>query len=643
MKGMNALAKDGTRLNEAGTLVNKTANALDPVKHVQDIKTMCASIKSQFSSLTPESKIFLRHVTEIEKRAAIQAGKADVVKVLDEAIKLLGGSRTGNFKDLLTAAANIPNAKITKVGNDFKVGSVTFAKVGDMGRVSELVINKNLIKASPSSLPNDAELVEAFEDVCYYKGDLNNPSSATELDNDGDFLVFKGQDGSVVCLDGINCFAARTLIKTKKGYKHIEELRVGDVVLSFNETKQVAQYNKVSNVFSKPVKQLHRLITSVKDTLWVTADHSMYLANQTRIAASALLVGMALYSQATPVTVVENTLIDTTAQVYNFTVKETHNYFVGKGQVLVHNSCRKMKDMMNSLPDAATRRALNNDLKANPALMQKFVDGELDVKAWEGLMNAPNSLRKNTLILERGSELITLGFSKVDLELLSTALNKLANRSISPTDLEKITEYALNARKYTNRYATYNIETDLFKQIDELASSSKFKNPEDLKRFLSENQLLQNINENPGNLEQMNEAVKILKQGDDVYLESQGILKGDIVNFSKNESIQFKASTSPTESKITDNLNLAANQFATEPAAQGYKKVAAVKTLNSSNPYYTLSNGSVKIKLQAYVDIIISQGNTSILSKLNALDEIKIINSTGTHKFKLVNGLITNL
>jgi len=57
-----------------------------------------------------------------------------------------------------------------------------------------------------------------------------------------------------------------------------------------------------------------------------------------------------------------------------------------------------------------------------------------------------------------------------------------------------------------------------------------FKNPEDLVNFLSKNQLLQNIKNNPGNLEALNETVRLIQQGNEVILEGKGLIKGDIVD-----------------------------------------------------------------------------------------------------------------
>ncbi len=260
------------------------------------------------------------------------------------------------------------------------------------------------------------------------------------------------------------------------------------------------------------------------------------------------------------------------------------------------------------------------------------------VEGWDGLFTAPDFIGRNVTILSKADELLAAGFTKVDLDFLSGTVNKLKNRNIPNADLEKLTEYALEARKHTDQYSGLNIETDLFKQVDELVSSSKFKNPEDLKAFLSEQQLLQNIADNPGNLEALNEAVRVLKNGDEVLLEGKGVLKGDIVNITKAESIQYKAFTGIGQSTTTNNLKKAAEQFLTEPPASGYKKIAKLKILDSGNPQFNSTVVELKNKLQQYLNQNISN---STGDNLRALTQIRVDNAFGLSKFEIINNVVT--
>ncbi len=281
------------------------------------------------------------------------------------------------------------------------------------------------------------------------------------------------------------------------------------------------------------------------------------------------------------------------------------------------------------------------DLIRVPSLISVFMRNKKLVKAWGGLFKAPDFIRRSEMILEKANELLEIGFTKIDLSILSGSLSKLKNRNIPNKDLEEIAEYALEARKHTNQYSSLNIETDLFKQIDVLASSSKFKNPEDLRQYLSKEQLLQNIADNPGNLEQLNEGVRVLKKGYDILLEGRRKLRGDVVNITKLESIQYKAITGVGPSTNNSNLRKAAEQFKTEfsveQAREGYKKIVKLKILEPGNPQFNSNVNQLRLKIQQYID---ANSTNSIGDNLRALTQIRIENGTGLYKFKIVNTLV---
>jgi len=286
---------------------------------------------------------------------------------------------------------------------------------------------------------------------------------------------------------------------------------------------------------------------------------------------------------------------------------------------------------------AIKQKFANDVLQAGPQFLEAMAKNSNLVDAWKGISDAPKVVRRNIIILNRVTELLTLGFVKSDLYLLSQSLNKLETRLIPDADLVKSAEYALEARKYTNQYANLNIETDLFKQINELASSTKFKNPQNLKDFLSPNQLLQNINNNPGNLEALNETIRLLKQGNEVILEGKGLIKGDIVDLTNKVSYQYKAAKGETKNALNNNLKSSAKQFNTEVPPTGYSKVAKVKLLDNRQPDFYHDTQSMQIRLQEYYNQNL-QNPTG--ANLRNLDRIDIENGKGLHQFKIVNNKV---
>ncbi len=64
--------------------------------------------------------------------------------------------------------------------------------------------------------------------------------------------------------------------------------------------------------------------------------------------AKNLRKGAKIFLFSTLLATVDSTFAqDTTCTVYNFEVENTHNYFVGKEGVLVHNLCKTLEDLIN--------------------------------------------------------------------------------------------------------------------------------------------------------------------------------------------------------------------------------------------------------------------------------------------------------
>lgn len=150
---------------------------------------------------------------------------------------------------------------------------------------------------------------------------------------------------------GCNSFAANTLITTQTGLTEIQNIKIGDKVLTVNEETGQHEYREVVHVISS---------TELKETLFVelsngafiesTPGHLIYVDEQW-IAAEDIEAGQHLYSLGEQVTVVRIIASETKVKVYNLTVEGNHNYFVGEDGVLVHNisPCEKAAKQLSKL------------------------------------------------------------------------------------------------------------------------------------------------------------------------------------------------------------------------------------------------------------------------------------------------------
>ncbi len=149
--------------------------------------------------------------------------------------------------------------------------------------------------------------------------------------------MYVGPDGKV---HPRTCFVAGTLVHTRDGLKAIEEIKVGDVVTSWNEVTKEVSYKPVTELFAHDVELIFDVEIDNKEKLQTTWNHPFWVVEkQTWVEVKDLEVGDTVLLNGGNVTNITNitsyNVLPT--PVYNFEVADNHTYFVGKNGVLVHN------------------------------------------------------------------------------------------------------------------------------------------------------------------------------------------------------------------------------------------------------------------------------------------------------------------
>ena len=130
---------------------------------------------------------------------------------------------------------------------------------------------------------------------------------------------------------GGGCFIKGTLIQLPSGIKSIEDIKVGDVVTSFDVGISSTVNSKVTSTYVHSDRD-YMIINGIIKT---TSVHPFY-SDGKWIAAGDLLVGdKILHVDGLEHTIETIELSDEPVTVYNFEVDRTHNYFA-EGY-LVHN------------------------------------------------------------------------------------------------------------------------------------------------------------------------------------------------------------------------------------------------------------------------------------------------------------------
>jgi hypothetical protein len=118
-------------------------------------------------------------------------------------------------------------------------------------------------------------------------------------------------------------------------YKKIKDIKVGDMVMSYNTKKHIKEPAKVTETFiHKDVKGLKIIIN---DTFIATPNHPVYLNNQYKRADKAQIGDYIINNLGDIVKVKKIERKQDTFDVYNIEVEGNHNYFAG--DILNHNKC----------------------------------------------------------------------------------------------------------------------------------------------------------------------------------------------------------------------------------------------------------------------------------------------------------------
>lgn len=264
------------------------------------------------------------------------------------------------WKDFLDANAYEKGKVIGKLVFEIVATIIPFTKLGKIGQLAGRLakiefINRLLSRISRSRLAKHPKLVE-------------------NLVNEGNALLR--------CLL-LMCFAEGTLVWTRDGLKSVEQIKVGDWVLSKDPRLGKQEYRKVIATIKSNAMQLCKLryrifmpqktpikaklrqpaktiahgnskdgeeseeedSESEEDEIECTKEHLFWVVNrQGFVPAGSLTVGdrllLASGQEAVIVAISQKAVKSGQSFItYNLEVEDFHTYFVGKKGVLVHNGC----------------------------------------------------------------------------------------------------------------------------------------------------------------------------------------------------------------------------------------------------------------------------------------------------------------
>ncbi|MBW7476087.1 hypothetical protein K0T92_15180 [Paenibacillus oenotherae] len=160
--------------------------------------------------------------------------------------------------------------------------------------------------------------------------------TATHVDD-----VMKHSDEVYDLYNKCNCFTSGTKVLTDKGEKPIEDIEVGDMVLSKDDTTGEVAYKEVLGLFQKQAEEIHYVHIG-DEIIEVTGEHPFWLDGKGWTLVKDLKVGdLLVTSDGTKLAIDKIEKEPRQATVYNFEVEDFNSYFVSNLGIWVHNCAVK--------------------------------------------------------------------------------------------------------------------------------------------------------------------------------------------------------------------------------------------------------------------------------------------------------------
>ena len=137
-------------------------------------------------------------------------------------------------------------------------------------------------------------------------------------------------------IGGPTCFLADTPINMADGsVKNIQNVNVGDEVISFDESTKKLASAKVSEVFHHVGDDMSESYLIINDNIRITSNHPLYINGKWEQAGNAEIGDNLLGINGMPVAIQSIETVNEKVQTYNLEVDIYHNYFA-EG-ILAHN------------------------------------------------------------------------------------------------------------------------------------------------------------------------------------------------------------------------------------------------------------------------------------------------------------------
>jgi hypothetical protein len=317
------------------TFVGSFDSGIDPTSRLTPRRTPVVGKTSVYDSNMQTINAGPQSLNEV-------AGAAGMAR---ESAKVAGTVANQNERiKLLNQRIDYVLEQVTGMKSDVaeRTGKVSAGK-SDAASADETAVIPESTPAKPASSTADAwwnwwsDYTETYQP--------EKPLDSTTYDsgsyaNRSQLLSVYGGGSSRLSSSSAECFAAGTPIATLTGPTGIEKLSIGDRVLSQNPNTGELAYKIVTAMTVRPPTETV-LVRTTRGEIRASRGHPFWIVGKGWRMAKELEVGDRLHCLEGSARVMA---IDQqpTEKVYNLTVADFGTYFVGQGQVLVHDNSPRL-------------------------------------------------------------------------------------------------------------------------------------------------------------------------------------------------------------------------------------------------------------------------------------------------------------
>lgn len=199
----------------------------------------------------------------------------------------------------------------------------------------------------------DGTIIDIDEINLYITTDTSLQTVELDVEDTDTYIISGSTAFNAVVSHNAPCFVAGTKITLKDGtLVNIEDVKVGDLALTYNHESNEVEYKEVVQVLSKKVDRTVKYIFNTGATLECTVDHPLYTNSgkyasyRPDISISKYKLDVGQIEVGTEIMVEDKTFVTITSieelsekkTVYNLNeVVDNHNFFANS--LLAHNRC----------------------------------------------------------------------------------------------------------------------------------------------------------------------------------------------------------------------------------------------------------------------------------------------------------------